>query len=92
MNGGLFGFVDIVLLASIAALNFFFFYMWHILRGTWYSISPTWEWVKDVKELRKLSLSADSEELRQTCKFVLKGIYVSSGILFVGILFELFYD
>jgi hypothetical protein len=78
--------VNSILIISVAAFNYFFLYMWHILRGKWYSISPTWEWIKDIRELKKLSVTAESDELRTKCKFVLNGIYFSSGLLLIGIL------
>lgn len=81
------GFADLVLLISVLLLNYFFSYMNHILRGGWYRLSPTWRWLADIEELKVLSQTGETDELRQKCKTVLYGIYISSGLLFIGILF-----
>ena len=87
MNDNFFGFTDIVLILAVILINYFFFYMWHILRGKWYSISPTWEWIKDIRDLKKLSVTAPTDKIKQKCKFVLNGIYFSTGLLLFGIVF-----
>ncbi len=87
MNDDFFGFVDVVLIISVVLFNYFFLYMWKILYGKKFHLSPTWKWLQDIKELKKMSLTAENDELRQKCKFVLNGIYISTGLLIFGILF-----
>ena len=89
MYGNVETYVMFIVLISIVAFNYFLLYMWHILRGKWYSISPTWKWIQDIRDLRKLSIIAEDIQLRRKCKFVLNGIYVSAGALFTGILIDI---
>jgi hypothetical protein len=86
MNDGFLGLADAILMISVLGFNFFFLSMFRILRGKWYRFSPTWRWLQDVRALRRLSLTAESDELRQECRLVLHGIYISSGLLALGIL------
>lgn len=45
------GFADLLAFISVVFFNYFFAYMNHILRGRWYSLSPTWRWLADIKEI-----------------------------------------
>ncbi|MDY6895353.1 MAG: hypothetical protein SVO01_08070, partial [Thermotogota bacterium] len=77
---------DIVLIIFVLLFNYFFINMWKVLYGKWFPLRPTWKWGKDIKRLKLLASPADSDEVRQKCKFILNGIYSSFGILLLGIL------
>ena len=71
---------------SISSLNYFFLRMWHVLHGKWWRISPTWRWLQDIAELKRLAKSSESEKLRQECNVILWGLYITAGfMLFLGI-------
>ena len=79
-------FVEISLFLCVVLLNYFFFRMWHVLRGKWWRISPTWKWSKDITELKSLAKTAASEKLRQECNSILWGFYLTAGyLLFIGV-------
>ena len=80
-------FVEINLVIGVALFNYFFFRMWHILRGKWWRFSPIWKWSGDIAELKNLSKTAESERLRQASNTTLWGLYFTAGyLLFFGIL------
>ena len=80
-------FIEISLFLCIASLNYFFLRMWHLLRGNWWRMSPTWKWPQDIRDLKRLAETAESEALRQKCSNTLKGLYITAGyMLFVAVL------
>jgi hypothetical protein len=61
--------------------------MWHVLYGKWWPVSPTWRWLQDIAELKRLAKAAESEKLRQECNTILWGLYITAGfMLFIGVL------
>jgi hypothetical protein len=60
--------------------------MWKILYGSAFRIRPTWKWGEDFKRLKLLASYADSEEVKQKCRFILNGFYLSVGLFLFGIL------
>jgi len=84
------GFIDVLLLISIALFLYSFGCMRKLLYGKWYVARPTWKWGKDISRLRRLALQADSEEVRKKCKFTLNIFYLSGGVFLLAICIGIF--
>ena len=86
MTDELFSIFDLILFVGVVLCIMFFSSMWHILYGKWYAITPAWKWPHDIRELKKMSSTAETDTMRNECRSVLNGICFSIVILIVGIL------
>jgi hypothetical protein len=80
------GLLEAILVLSVAAFNYFFFSMNRILRGKWYRLSPTWQWPRDIRQIRRLVQTAETDQVRHNCKVTLCGIYISGGCFLLALI------
>jgi len=78
-------FIEFNLFLSIGALTYFILRTRHIVYGKWYRFS--FYLPGDIKEMKRLAETAESEEQRQKCVETLHGLYISAGyLLYTGLL------
>ena len=86
MDSSIFGLIDILLIVSVALINYCFFCMWKMLYGGWFHLRPTWKWLDDFQRLKLLASNADSVEVRQKCQLIINGFYLSCGLFLLCLL------
>ena len=84
MDGNFSRLIEYFLIASVISFNYFFSRMNYILYGTIWQLVPTWEWLNNIRELKNLSRSAETEELKKKCKLVLTGLCISFCSMLAG--------